>query len=44
MGTGADRVIELALEEDELVRFKQSANVIKDYQQRADRIIEKLLS
>ncbi|PTE73523.1 L-lactate dehydrogenase [Staphylococcus devriesei] len=43
-GNGADRVIELALEEDELVRFKQSANVIKDYQQRADRIIEKLLS
>ncbi|MCI2946833.1 L-lactate dehydrogenase [Staphylococcus caledonicus] len=43
-GNGADRVIELALEEDELARFKQSANVIKDYQQRADGIIEKLLN
>ena len=43
-GNGADRVIELALEEDELARFNQSANVNKDYQQRADGIIEKLLN
>ena len=38
-GNGADRVIELKLEEDELTRFKQSSHIILEHQQRADALI-----
>ncbi|WP_145428767.1 L-lactate dehydrogenase [Staphylococcus hominis] len=43
-GNGADRVIELKLEEDELTRFKQSSHIILEHQQRADALIESILN
>ncbi|PNZ68460.1 L-lactate dehydrogenase [Staphylococcus croceilyticus] len=38
-GNGADRIIELALSEEELSKLKQSGEIIAEYQQRADKII-----
>ena len=42
-GLGASRIIELALSEEELDQLHQSANVISDYQNRADLLITQLV-
>ncbi|UDI77463.1 L-lactate dehydrogenase [Staphylococcus taiwanensis] len=43
-GNGADRIIELTLSETELSQLQQSGEVIADYQQRADNLINTIMN